>query len=207
MVGGSADADGQDDAAKNCIAAWTTSCSRDCATPKCVSNCTTQAAAMCRKNVIDPQQVFTRAVTSTPISVCATPSAAPACAPPPPIAAADSIQAAVGSTCSLISGTVSNPAFYGGQVTIYVICPPGMPAGTGNPSLTTTIIGSGSSSCVDGTFSFVATNVCGGQQTGCYGLIAATPPSSCEACGTCAAGPASTDPGWSTCTSDACPSP
>jgi hypothetical protein len=131
----------------------------------------------------------------------------PACAPPPPpVASTDSIAAVTGSTCSLVSGTVSNPAFFGGQVTIYVICPAGMPAGSGNQALTTTVIGSGVSSCTDGKFSFVATSVCGGQQTGCYGLIAATPPTSCEACGTCANGPASTDPGWNTCTNSACPS-
>ena len=196
------------DAVKNCISAWVTSCSRDCATARCVSNCTTQAHAMCTKDITQPQHVFNGPVTSTPLPAaqCTPPDGTLSCQPPPAITIDTTIASVVGSTCSQIAGTVFNSAYFGGNVTIYVICPAGSPTPNSGPS--TTIIGQGRSSCVDGSFSFQATNVCGGQQTGCYGLIAATPPSSCEACGTCGdTQPSPGDPGWNTCTSDCCPSP
>jgi hypothetical protein len=205
LMAGSVGAD--DDAKNNCIAAWVASCSRDCATPKCVSTCTSQAHQMCAQNVVAPQSVFNGPVVSTPTTQCVAQDR-PFCAPPPAITVSDSAAAVVGSTCSIVSGTVTTPAFFGGQVIIYVVCPPGAPVGSGSQATTTTIVGSGQSDCATGKFSFTASNACGGQSTGCYGLIAATPPSSCEACGTCGA-PASPpgDPGWNTCTGDVCPAP
>ena len=178
-----------------CIADWTTSCSKDCATSQCVSDCTTQARAMCDVNVTAAQQAFRGPVTATPTDQC-TPPPTPDCAPYPVSTAS--------AACSVISGTVANEALWGGQVTIYVICPPFAPAGRGLESVTTTVIGFTQSSCSDGSFTLTATNACAGQ-TGCYGLIAATPPESCESCGTCAATPG--DPNWSSCTSAACPAP
>jgi hypothetical protein len=188
------------DAVTQCIADWTTSCSKDCATSQCVSDCTTQARAMCDVNVTAAQQAFRGPVTATPTDQCTPPPTPLACAPelvlgsPAPPANA---------TCSVISGSVANNALWGGQVTIYVICPPLTPAGHENGVPTTTTIGNAQSSCADGSFTITASNVCAGQ-TGCYGLIAATPPESCDSCGTCAATPG--DPGWSTCTSASCPS-
>ncbi len=193
LLAGRVDAD--TDPVTSCIADWTASCSKDCVTSQCVSNCTTQAHDQCNANVTAVQQVFSGPVTGTPTDQCTPPDSTPACAP-------DSV-ATASASCSMISGTVANRALRGGQVTIYVICPPFTPAGRQNDGNSTTVIGSTQSSCSDGSFTLTATNACAGQ-TGCYGIIAATPPSSCDACGTCSATPG--DPGWSTCTSASCPS-
>ena len=191
-------------ATKNCIAQWTTSCSAGCATAQCVANCTTQAHDQCAKDIAAPQATFSGPVTATPVS-CESPPVA-ACTPNLQITTDGSVSG-VSADCSQISGTVANKAFWGGNVTVYVVCPPGTPAGNQNESTTTSVIGLGSSSCTDGTFTLTATNSCGGQ-TGCYGLIAVTPASSCEACGTCGASTSTQgDPNWNSCTSTACPAP
>lgn len=201
-------ADDSDDARKSCIATWTTACSKDCAGAKCVSNCTTQAHNKCRTNLVAPQLVFNGPVSAVPTSQCPPLDGRLVCAPPVQITVDDTVVSVVGATCSLVSGTVANRNYFGGNVTVWVICPAGTPVGSGSQATTSTIVGQGQSSCADGKFSFAATNQCGGVQTGCYGLIAATPPSSCETCGTCdAVQPPPGDPGWNTCTSDVCPTP
>lgn len=189
---------------KNCIAQWTTSCSAGCATAQCVANCTTQAHDQCAKDIAAPQATFSGPVTATPVS-CENPPVA-ACTPSLLITTDGSV-GGVSANCSQISGTVANRAFWGGDVTIYVVCPPFTPAGHQNDITTTSVIGQAGSSCTDGTFTVTAANACGGQ-TGCYGLIAVTPASSCEACGTCGASTNTPgDPNWSTCTSTCCPAP
>ena len=157
------------DAVKNCIAAWVTSCSKDCATARCVSNCTTQAQDHCAKDITAPQHVFNGPVTSTPI----------------PCANGDT------SCGSIVSGTVTNSQFWGGDVTIYVICP-----SSGEGPATTFIIGRAPISATDGKFTMTVGSTFSGQN-GCYGLIAVTP----------VAGAASHDPGWAPCTGGPCPSP
>lgn len=184
-------------AMKDCIAAWTTSCTKDCATPRCVAECTLRAHDACAHNLTAPQTVFIGPVTAA-LTSCAAPPVA-ACAAPAVIDGTTPVG------CSTVNGTVANPMFWGGNVTIYVICPPGTPAGHGNETSTVSVIGTAQSSCTDGKFTMTATNSCAGQ-TGCYGLIAVTPPASCETCGTCSAA-APGDPGWNTCTAAVCPNP
>ena len=192
------------DGEKSCIAEWTASCSKDCTTAKCVSECTTQAHDHCVKDIAAPQNTFKGPVTATPTTCDAPPVAA--CSAPI-VVTADGTVATVAQNCSTVTGTVANKALWGGQVTIYVVCPAGTPVGQPNETATTSVIGQTSSSCSDGSFILTATNSCSGQ-TGCYGVIAATPPTSCEACGTCgAATPAAGDPNWSTCTDGCCPAP
>lgn len=82
----------------------------------------------------------------------------------------------------------------GGYVSMFVVCPPGLPAGKDNQTFTTTVIGLATSDPATCGFTMVSTNQCGGA-TGCYGVIAVTPPVT------------GTDPGWSTCTGASCPSP
>lgn len=171
-----------DDSVKNCIAAWVTSCSKDCSTAKCVSQCTTQAHDHCTKDISQPQHVFNGPVTATPASECVL-DTVPACANP-------SLQS---GSCSTVSGTVADPAFFGGPVTIYVVCPQGKPDAR-NEALTTTVLGRTRSSSADGTFTMTVTNQCSGQ-TGCYAIIAVAPPAG------------SGDPGWTGCTGSVCPSP
>lgn len=185
------------DATKNCVAAWTTSCSKDCGTARCVSECTKQAMQMCEKDVTKPQQVFVGPVIALPLATneCPGASQAPQCTPFP----VNGSPAAAPPSCSTVSGTVAARQFWGGLVTIYVICPPFSPAGHENSTPTTTVLGHAPSSPTDGKFSMNVTNTCSGQ-TGCYGLIVVTPP----ACEGCAPNP---DPGWNTCTSSACPNP
>jgi hypothetical protein len=98
---------------------------------------------------------------------------------------------------------VADQQFWGGTVTIYIVCPAGSPFGNSGLATSVTIIASATSSSADGKFSMTATNACGGQ-TGCYGLIAVTPAPNCGSCSTIVVG----DPSWSTCTNGtACPSP
>lgn len=178
------------DPVTNCIAQWTTYCSAECATSKCVSNCTTQAQSMCRKDIAAPQNVFSGPVTATPVQC---PSGLPSpltCSSPSPI----TLDALTDTTsCSAINGTVAQKGMYGGNVTIYVVCPAGTPIGNPGQITSTTIIGQAATSALDGSFGMVLVNSCGGP-TGCYGLIGVTPPTGA-------------DPGWNTCTSAACPSP
>lgn len=172
-----------DDAVKNCISAWVTSCAKDCATAKCVAQCTTQAHAMCTKDITQPQHVFNGPVTTAPATECPI-EGIPVCANP---------TLPTGS-CSTVSGTVADPAFFGGTVTIYVICPAGKPDAR-NESVTTTVLGRTLSSITDGTFTMTVTNQCSGQ-TGCYAIIAVGPPAG------------SGDPGWTPCTGGGvCPNP
>jgi hypothetical protein len=184
------------DAVKNCIANWVTSCSKECATAKCVSNCTTQAHERCTLNVVNPQMVFSGPVTSTFTDQCVPPEGAPACAP----LSGQGTIASAGAACSVVSGTVADHQFWGGTVTIYIVCPAGSPPGNSREVTSVTIIASATSSCADGKFSMTGTNACAGQ-TGCYGLIAVTPPPG--SCSPTLVG----DPGWSTCTGAICPSP
>jgi len=104
--------------------------------------------------------------------------------------------ATVGEQCSgfAVSGTVANPTFCPGTVTFYTICPNGDGA-------TTSIIGAAVVGA-DCSFSTTLGNQASGQ-TGCYGLIAVIPAPS----GTTLPPNTSPDPGWSTCTGGACPSP
>jgi hypothetical protein len=95
---------------------------------------------------------------------------------------------------------VANRLFFGGQVAIWVVCPAGTPFGSGSGSTTTTLLATTTSNATTGAFSFSppVTGVCGGQ-SGCYGLIAVTPPPSDAP---------TPDPNWSTCTNGtACPGP
>jgi hypothetical protein len=185
-VAGTAQA--QSDHVKNCIAAWVSSCSADCTTARCVSACTTQAHAVCEQNITQPQNVFSGPVVSTPLdpSECPSNDGVLACQLP--------LTAAAQSTCSSVAGTVADSTLCGGQVSIYVICPAGAPVGNPHEGTTTTIIGVGQSDPATCKFDFVATTVCGGAPTGCFGLIGVT-------------SPIVGDPGWSPCTGDACPSP
>jgi hypothetical protein len=199
LAAGTAGADS--DQVKNCISDWTTSCSKECATSKCVSNCTTQAQLECKKDVTQPQHVFNGPVVSTPVDSCTPQFSGAACAP----FVSQDVTVAPPASCTTLTGTVANKAYWGGNVTVYVVCPAGSPLGRGSEITTTTIIGQAQSSCADGSFSMTATNACSGQ-TGCYGLIAATPASSCETCGTCGLTTPG-DPGWNTCTSSLCPAP
>jgi hypothetical protein len=192
----------QNDPVNNCIAALTTSCSNDCATPRCVSTCAAQAHDQCTKDVTTPQHVFNGPVSSTPVTdpqVCA---AAPSDLSCHRITVDQLVQgsaiAVTGAACSTVSGNVSNKAFWGGGVTMYVVCP-----NQGQFSASSSIIGRTCSSPADGSFSVVASNECAGQ-TGCYGMIAVTPVGQNNSCGGDAA-PANSDPGWTTCTGGACP--
>lgn len=197
-VGADRGDDRDDDDAKGCMSDWADSCSRECATARCVANCAAQARDKCKVNVTNPQVVFVGPVTSTPTNQCVPPDGTPACTAP---SNRDDTNATAAS-CSTLTGRVANRNFWGGNVTIYVICPAGSP--TPNSPATTTVIGTATSSCTNGRFTTTVTNACSGQ-TGCYGLIAATPPSSCETCGSCKA--PTGDPGWGTCTAGPCPSP
>ena len=208
LIGSSVNADDDRDGhVKKCRDDWVTSCSKECATARCVSNCTTQAHDQCGKDITAQQKTFSGPVTGTPTNECTPPDGRLACAPGLAITIDSNVAPDTAASCSVIAGTVANHAYWGGDVTIYVICPAGSPVGNPGQATTSTVVGQAQSSCTDGTFSITATNQCGGQ-TGCYGLIAATPPTSCEACGTCGdTAPAPGDPGWNGCTSTACPSP
>lgn len=204
LAAGTAGADS--DAMKNCIAQWTTSCSKDCATAKCVSTCTTQAHDQCAKNIAAPQHVFNGPVSSTPVNdpqVCA---AAPSDLSCHRISidqlSEGSAISVTGAACSVVTGTVANRAYFGGGVTMYVICP-----NQGQFSASTAVIGRTCSSPTDGSFTIVASNECAGQ-TGCYGLIAVTPVGQNNFCGgdtTTVTTPPNGDPGWATCTGGGCP--
>jgi len=135
--------------------------------------CGKQAVQVCRRNISTPQHVFSGPVTSTPV----------ACVD------SDGL-----GTCSAVSGTVADPSFCGGQVTIYIMCPAGLPVGSGSETPTTTVLAQATSDPATCAFGMTASNAFAGP-TGCYGLIAVTPPV------------VGTDPGWSTCTGGACPTP
>ncbi|MFN2548327.1 MAG: hypothetical protein ABR567_12915 [Myxococcales bacterium] len=189
---------------KNCIAAWATSCSKDCATAKCVSTCTTQAHDQCARNVAAPQHVFNGPVASTPVTDPQVCSAAPAEVSCHRLSVdqldTGSAISVTGAACSVVTGTVANKAFWGGGITMYVICP-----NQSQFSASTAVIGRACSSPTDGSFSIVATNDCAGQ-TGCYGVIAVTPVGENNQCGgDVIQAPTNGDPGWATCTSGPCP--
>jgi len=191
------DDDDRDDNMRSCIAREIDDCADDCRTARCVSKCEKEAREKCKVNVIVAQHVFNGAVTSTPIQqecfdgrlACFNPNAVP----PGP--------------CSEIKGTVANRAFFGGPVRIFVICPPGSPAGTQNFATTTTVLGQTCSNPADGSFTMTVSNQCSGQ-SGCYALISAAPATTFD-CLTDAPTDSTTtgggDPGWDTCTSGACP--
>ena len=186
-----------DENVKNCVANHTKECAEDCKTSRCVSKCEKAARDECKVNVIIAQHVFNGAVTSTPTDQCEVGE--------PPVCASPNFTPA--NPCSVIKGTVSNRAFFGGPVTIYVICPPGSPAGIEQPrGTTTTVLGQTCSSATDGSFTVTITNQCSGQ-TGCYGLIAAAPATRFDCLGDApvTAPPPNGDPGWDTCTSGGCP--
>lgn len=186
-------ADAQSDPIANCVSQWVASCSADCATARCVSNCTTQAHAVCEKNITAPQNVFSGPVTATPMQ-CEAPPVSACTSPVLPTDPTLSPDAADTATCSSVSGTVADKNLCGGNVTVYVICPPGSPAGLGTEAVTASVLGQIQSDPNSCGFTMSVTNSCGGP-TGCYGLIAVTPllPSS--------------DPVWGSCTSGPCPTP
>jgi hypothetical protein len=88
-----------------------------------------------------------------------------------------------------VSGKVVSPEFCPGAVTFYQVCP------AGDGPATVSVIGVLS---VGADCSFGGDLPPGPGDNGCYGLIAVTPATT---------NPAAQDPGWNTCTSDACPSP
>ncbi|TMA32927.1 MAG: hypothetical protein E6J88_01625 [Deltaproteobacteria bacterium] len=184
----------QDENVKNCEANHTKECAEDCKTARCVSKCEKEARAECKVNVIIAQHVFNGGVISTPTDQCSID---------------EEFQCARGQNtnpapCSMLKGTVANRAFFGGSVTVYVICPRVV---FGTPTSSSTVIGSTCSDPNNGSFTLTETNACSGQ-TGCYGLIAVAPPGPDNVCGgetPVTAPPPNGDPGWDTCTSGGCP--
>ena len=206
LAAGNAGAD-DDQNTRSCIADWTTQCSRECATARCVSNCTTQAHDQCKKDLTASQHSFIGPVTGVVSDSCQgapSPQQTQACTP---FNNTDSLASQAAASCTTVRGTVANPALRGGKVTIWVICPSGKPDNR-EQGPTATPVGSAQSNC-DGTFTVVSSNACSGV-TGCYGLISVDDPSGdqCAVCGNCP-GPTATpgDPTWDRCTSTTCPTP
>jgi hypothetical protein len=164
------------------------------------ANCNRFCQSYCRQDVSAPQQAFKGKVTSTPIA-CTTAPTNNLDSTSAPLACASS---AASNACASITGTVANPAFRGGDVTIWIICPAGTPYLSPNEVTTTTKLASTPSDPVTGAFTFPeVTGACGGQ-TGCYGLLAVTPPRSTVPINS----NSTPDPNWTSCTNGvSCPNP
>jgi hypothetical protein len=186
-------------------------CQRECV-EDCLVNSTGAETAQkcekacvrtCRQDITAPQRTFKGRVTATPVqcpSITTTTTTTL-----DTTSATSSFQlpcaSSAGSTsCAAISGTVANRLFFGGAVTLWVICPAGTPFLSPGESTTTTRLATTTSDATTGAFSFrpPVTGVCSGQ-TGCYGLIAVTPAPSANP---------TPDPNWNSCTNGiSCPGP
>ena len=173
---------------RSCQSACVQECLATSTTPATASKCGKACVHTCRNDVTAPQDVFSGPVTATPVQCTTDTSLLLSCA-----------SQAGNAECSVTSGTVANQASCGGNVAIWVICPAGTPNGNPGQSTTTTVIGTATSDPNTCAFTMTTTNACAGQ-TGCYGLVAATPPPSAGLNPT-------PDPGWRTCTGGSCPSP
>jgi hypothetical protein len=108
-----------------------------------------------------------------------------------PVTSTPLCASSVGEQCGFfVKGTAADQSFCPGTVTFYAVCPGGEPE--------TNVIGT-TEIAADCTFSLTMPSTYSGDN-GCYGLVAVTPPASAD-------GNTGLDPGWSTCTGGACPTP